>query len=1036
MRSLDLKPSHKAVKLYYETLAKYSEAGESKELTVKDAFADLLKHCCQKFGWMLIQEKRVTLANKKSIQLDGSLEYDGLRYGIWEAKDSKDNLEKEVKDKFNKGYPKDNILFQSPERVIIYQDNKQVFDGDIRQPDILIEALRLFFEYQSPLTEQWELEAKKFGENVRGLAERLIALIDKERKTNTKFIDAFTNFTSICQQAINPNISELAIEEMLIQHLLTERIFHSVFNNSDFTRKNIIAIEIEKVINALTVKSFSRDHFLSSANSFYRTLEDTAATITDFSEKQDFLNTVYEKFFQGFAVKVADTHGIVYTPQPIVNFMVQSVEEILQREFNKSLSSSGVHILDPFVGTGNFILRVMREIAQVKKMALPDKYKNELHCNEIMLLPYYIASMNIEHEYFETTGKYEPFEGICLVDTFSDQEAQQLDFFTPENTARVKKQRETPLFVILGNPPYNAWQMNENDNNKNRKYDVKNGNGNGNGNHGISIDQRVRETYAKDSKATNKNSLSDPYIKAIRWASDRIGDEGMIAFVTNNGFIEGIACDGMRKQLEKDFDLIYILDLGGNSRKTTDNPKAVSNVFDIRVGVSVNFFIKKQKKSKVAKIYYTKVDDFISKAEKFNFLDQSASKFYGIKWQKIKPDQKFNWLTQGLEKDFANFLAIGSKEAKSSKFDNDRVIFKSYSNGINTSRDAWAYNFNGENLAQNIQKMITNYNQEVFRWSHKTNQNISLDDFVLYDESKISWSSSLKLYLNRGIQLAYNSDCIRRSVYRPFSSCYLYFAYGLNHRPGQFPYILPTPETESENQVIWLKVGKELPMFALMVNVLPDLLPQGGSQCFPYYIYDEDGTNRRENITDWALEEFRIHYQNKRIKKWDIFYYVYGILHHPTYRTKYAANLKRELPRIPYAPAFRDFAKAGKKLADLHINYENQAEYPLTFIENNDIPLDLRVEKMRLSKDKTQLIYNDFLTLSGIPSEVFEYKLGNRSALDWIIDQYQVKTDKRSGIINDPNRLDDEQYIIKLIGKVITVSLETLKIIKKLPSLT
>ncbi|MGL6284239.1 MAG: N-6 DNA methylase, partial [Microcoleaceae cyanobacterium] len=344
-------------------MAKYSEAGESKELTVKDAFADLLKHCCQKLGWMLIQEKRVTLANKKSIQLDGSLEYDGLRYGIWEAKDSKDNLEKEVKDKFAKGYPKDNILFQSPERVIIYQDKKQVFDGDIRQPDILIEALRLFFEYQSPLTEQWELEAKKFGENVRGLAERLIALIDKERQTNKKFIDAFANFTSICQQAINPNISELAIEEMLIQHILTERIFCSVFNNSDFTRKNIIAIEIEKVINALTSKSFSRDHFLASADSFYRTLENTAATITDFGEKQDFLNTVYEKFFQGFAVKVADTHGIVYTPQPIVNFMVQSVEEILKREFNKSLSSQGVHILDPFVGTGNFILRVMREIA-------------------------------------------------------------------------------------------------------------------------------------------------------------------------------------------------------------------------------------------------------------------------------------------------------------------------------------------------------------------------------------------------------------------------------------------------------------------------------------------------------------------------------------------------------------------------------------------------------------------------------------------------------------------------------------------------
>jgi predicted helicase len=1026
MRSLDLKPNHKAVKLYYETLAKYSEAGESKELTVKDAFADLLKYCCQKFGWMLIQEKRVTLANKKSIQLDGSLEYDGLRYGIWEAKDSKDNLEKEVKEKFKKGYPKDNILFQSPERVIIYQDNKQVFDGDIRKPDILIEALRLFFEYQSPLTEQWELEAKKFGENVRGLAERLITLIDKERQTNKNFIDAFNNFTNICRQAINPNISELAIEEMLIQHLLTERIFRSVFNNPDFTRKNIIAIEIEKVINALTSKSFSRDHFLSSANSFYRTLEDTAATITDFSEKQDFLNTVYEKFFQGFAVKVADTHGIVYTPQPIVNFMVQSVEEILKREFNKSLSSSGVHILDPFVGTGNFILRVMREIAQVKKMALPDKYKNELHCNEIMLLPYYIASMNIEHEYFEATGKYEPFEGICLVDTFSDQEAEQLSFFTPENTARVKKQRETPLFVIVGNPPYNASQANINDNNKNRKYEE--------------VDRRVSQTYAKDSQAGLKRFLSDPYVKAIRWASDRIGDEGVIAFITNNGFIDNLACDGMRKHLQQDFNCIYVLDLKGNVRKDSMRDGIPigekHTIFGLgaMVGIAVTFLIK-HKNSDKHEVFYSEVEWKATRQEKFDLIEKAVT-FDKLNWKLIQPDKKYNWLTENLQDDFQIFIALGSKQVKSDKTFTG-VIFYQFSLGVGTNRDSWAYNFNSDNLAQNMEQMIITYNQEMSRWQQRKNKKIIVDDFVIYDETKISWSGNLKDHLIRNTNIQYDLAKIRKSIYRPFTVSFLYFDAHLNNRRYLFPYIFPTEETESENIVILVTNHSQIPFVVQITNCIP-CLDVGGrpSQCFPYYVYDEDGTNRRENITDWALEEFRSHYQNKRIKKWDIFYYVYGLLHHPTYRSKYAANLKRELPRIPYAPDFSAFAKAGKKLADLHINYEDQPEYPLTFIENNDIPLDLRVEKMRLSKDKTQLIYNDFLTLSGIPVEVFEYKLGNRSALDWIIDQYQVKTDKRSGIINDPNRLDDEQYIIKLIGKVITVSLETLKIIKNLPSLT
>src|SRR5436190_9068932 len=337
---------------------------------------------------------------------------------------------------------------------------------------------------------------------------------------------------------------------MLIQHLLTERIFRTVFNNPDFTRRNVIAAEIEKVIDVLTSQSLSRDDFLKSLDQFYKAIESTAKTIEDFTQKQEFLNTVYEKFFQGFSVKVADTHGIVYTPVSIVNFMVRSVEDILQKEFGKSLSSSDVHILDPFVGTGNFIVHIMQAI---KKTALPQKYRDELHCNEVMLLPYYIASMNIEHEFFEATGKYELFEGICLVDTFELSEAQQISFFSTENTARVERQKHAPIRVVIGNPPYNAWQLNENDNNKNRKYKR--------------MDKRVAETYAKDSKATNKNALSDPYVKAIRWATDRIKDDGIVALVTNGSFIESVAFDGMRKNLEKDFDSIYVVDLGGDVRR-------------------------------------------------------------------------------------------------------------------------------------------------------------------------------------------------------------------------------------------------------------------------------------------------------------------------------------------------------------------------------------------------------------------------------------------------------------------------------------
>jgi len=369
------------------------------------------------------------------------------------------------------------------------------------------------------------------------------------------------------------------VEEMIIQHLLTERIFRKIFSAADFLQRNVIAQEIEKVIAALTSKAFSRDDFLRSLDHFYVAVEHAADTIKDFSEKQKFLNTVYERFFQGFSVKVADTHGIVYTPQPLVNFMVNSVEHLLKTEFGKSLADKDVHILDPFTGTGNFIVNLMRHIP---RSALPHKFREELHCNEVMLLPYYVAAMNIEHEFYEATGRYEPFEGVCLVDTFETAETAQSDFeralFNEANAARVERQRKAPIKVILSNPPYNAWQQDEMDNNRNRKYRT--------------IDQRVRETYGADSIAQNKNSLADPYIKALRWASDRIGNCGIVCYVSNNAFVDSLSCDGVRQNLEKEFDSIYILDLGGNVRKNPKLSGTTHNVFGIQVGVSINIFVR------------------------------------------------------------------------------------------------------------------------------------------------------------------------------------------------------------------------------------------------------------------------------------------------------------------------------------------------------------------------------------------------------------------------------------------------------------
>jgi hypothetical protein len=509
MKTLDLKPTHKPVKDYYEEINNLSTLGAHHEGAVSPAFAKLLSHCAHQFGQTLIEKQALKL-EKAIIFVDGTIvDSFNLSHGFWEAKDSDDDLDKEIKRKFEAGYPRSNILFQEPARIVIYQDKQKVFDNNISDPEKLVDALKLFFQYEAPAIEEWVKAVEEFKFKVRELANVLLGLIEKERKNNKAFILAFEEFLELCRQTINPNISVPAVEEMLIQHLLTERIFRKVFNNPDFIERNAVASEIEKVIVALTSPYFSRNDFLKPLDVFYGAIETTAATIDDFSQKQGFLNTVYEKFFQGFSVKVADTHGIVYTPQPIVQFMVKSVEHVLQKEFKRSLSDNGVHIIDPFVGTGNFILRVMHEIPNSK---LTSKYSTELHCNEVMLLPYYIASMNIEHGYFEVTGKYQPFEGICLVDTFDLYQIKQLSLMTKKNTTRVITQQKAPIFVVLGNPPYNAGQVNENDNNKNRKYEE--------------MDKRVSNTYGTGSKATLLRKLNDPYVKAIRWASDRIGEEG------------------------------------------------------------------------------------------------------------------------------------------------------------------------------------------------------------------------------------------------------------------------------------------------------------------------------------------------------------------------------------------------------------------------------------------------------------------------------------------------------------------------------
>ena len=1012
------KPTHKAIKQYYQSLKEYSDRNVTHEGTLETAFQRLLDAAAHTRGWQLIPKQKIKVG-KTTLFPDGTLrDLFNARCGFWEAKDTDDNLDEEIAKKLAKGYPTLNTIFEDTRQAVLFQSGQDRGRFDLTDPKQLANLLNDFFSYTEPEIEDFHSAVAEFQTEVPNLGKGLAQIIAKAHQTNRGFQTAFADFFVLCQQTLNPNISQAAVDEMLVQHLLTERLIRKIFDNPEFTRRNVIAAEIEKVIDALVSLSFNRDDFLKSLDRFYRAIENAAHTLEDFSEKQQFLNTVYERFFQGYSVKVADTHGIVYTPQAIVDFMCASVEEVLKTEFGLTLGSKDVNILDPCTGTGNFIVNLIRRIP---KRDLPRVYKEQLFANEVMLLPYYIAALNIEHAYYEKTNQYEAFDGLCFVDTLdmAKEHATLYAFLNEANTERVERQKKTPITVVIGNPPYNVGQLNENDNNKNRKYSV--------------IDKRIHETYAKASNATLNTKLYDAYVKFFRWAVDRLSGDGIVCFVSNNSFIDQIAFDGMRKHLMKDFSRIYHLHLEGNVRENPKLSGTAYNVFGIRVGVGITVAIRSEK-HKDHRLYFDRVEKTLRKEEKLIWVEKQGS-VHGVTWERLLPDGKNTWLVAKYSGEFSGFLALGSKKAKMKAGRPDGVICKTYSLGVSTNRDRVVYDFDSKALSQRVSKFCDDYNAEIDRFTRK-GKNLNLDDFL--DYSKIKWSRNLKRSLRHSESLEFDESRIRLGLYRPFVKKYLYFAEIASDELGKFPRFYPTAAQECENKAICvLTIGYRASWGAIVTDCIANLnmVSVDGFQCFPYYTYDEDGSNRRENITQWALDQFRTHYADKKIKKRDIFHYVYGLLHHSGYRTKFADNLKRELPRIPFASDFWAFAKAGKELAQLHLEYEKLEPYPLNWIETEGVPLSYQVmDKMRLGAGKKELHVNPSLTLADIPKEVFDYRLGNRSALEWVIDQYQVSQDKTSGIRTDPNRADDPEYIVRLVGQVIRVSLETVRITQGLPA--
>jgi predicted helicase len=962
---LELSPSDPIIKTYLKDLQHLKSHQVTHELGLKGPFQTLLDKAAKKRGWTLVPELSTHSGGRRVVP-DGTVRDEfRLARGWWEAKDTSDNLAAEIQKKLKAGYPTRNTIFEDTQTAVLFQDRAERGEFPLADPHQIAGLLNTFFTHDESDEREFHRAMDEFKSRIPDLAQSLRDHIDEAHKKNKRFRDAFAEFVALCRASLNPDLTEAKVDEMLIQHLLTERLMSRLFNNPEFTHRNVIAAQVEGVINALASSSFSKADFLKRLDPYYKAIEKAGAGLSHFTEKQDFLNSVYEQFFQKFSPDIADTHGIVYTPREIVDYMCDSVEQALKNEFGFTLASPEVVILDPATGTGNFIVNL---IDRMKPSALAEAYRNRLFANEVMLLPYYVASLNIEHAYYESMQQYEPFEGLCFVDTLDMAEAQQIGLFTAANTERVAREKQAAITVIIGNPPYNVGQKSENDNNQNRKYKE--------------IDQRIRDTYAKDSKATNKNSLADMYVKFFRWASDRLGDRnGIVCLVSNNSFVDQLAFDGMRKHLLKDFQQIDHIDLHGNVRRNPKISGTSHNVFGIQVGVGITLAVKK--KGATPRLRYHRVPEMWRKAEKLEFVAKGQ-----IPWQTLPPDAHHTWLVPENADEYRDFLAM-------------EEMFDLHTNGVKTNRDDVVYDWNREKLAERMQQFITDYNAEVYR--HKAERRANWPDHI-------KWSETLKKAALRGETLKLDITKIVRALYRPYTQRWLYFDSHLNERVYQWPKI--------SGRVIWVKVGPDWPFFALMSDVICDLLPQGGSQCFPL-----------SHLKDSAVEQFRARYADPSITREDVFHYLYAVLHHPAYRERFAANLKRELPRIPFAPDFRAFAQAGRELARLHVDYESLPAWPLQAIENDSLPYSESVTKMKLSEDKQSIRINQSLTLTGIPPETFDYRLGSRSALEWIVDQYQVKGD------SDPNREDDPHYIVLLVGQVVRASVETSRILKTLPRL-
>jgi len=905
----------------------------------------------------------------------------------------------------------------------------------------------------------WEDWANDIAKIARTHIDRIQGILENPDYESERA--TFNAFAAELRDDLNDSITDAEIVEMLAQHLVTKPVFDALFDEYSFASHNPMSKAMQGVLDALNEHQLAKE--ADTLEKFYQSVRQRASGIESAAGKQKIIVELYDKFFANAFPRMRDKLGIVYTPVEVVDFILHSVNHLLQKEFGQTLGSKGVHIIDPFTGTGTFITRLIQS-GLIKPEELPHKYRHEIHANELVLLAYYIAAINIEAAYHgEVFDEYTPFEGICLTDTFQMYEKDDLvDELLEDNSARRKRQKELDIRVIVGNPPYSVGQGDANANNANVRYPH--------------LDARIRDTYGACSDATNKNSLYDSYIRSIRWASDRIGDAGVIGFVTNAGFVDARTADGLRRCLVNEFSSLYVFHLRGLRGQKTAGERAKKEGGQIfgagsSAAIAISLLIKNPSSGHNGQIYFHDIGDYLSREDKLEKIAAFAS-ISGIEqWQSITPDEHGDWLKQR-DLSFDQHISLGDKENKGAL-----KLFDNYSNGVKTQRDAWAFNSSQSKLADNMSGMISFYNAEVARFnaSHpgldtKARQ-AQVDRFIDTDPARISWTRALKQDIARDRSYCFDANCIVPSLYRPFTKQWLYFNRRFNEMVYQMPRFFSS--AESDNFVIGVSAaGEKVGFSALISRHVPSLhfVDIEGSQCFPLFLYDEiaqaskddlfaepfeGGLRRRDAITDAGLAHFQAAYPGEQICKEDLFYYVYGILHSTDYRERFADNLSKELPRIPAvkrATDFWAFSKAGRALAELHLNYETVEPYPLTIESKGKLTdADYRVEKMKFAKkkdpetgksvtDRSTVIYNGKITLKDIPEAAWGYVVNGKAALDWVMERQAVRTDKASGIVNDANdwaieTMGNPRYPLELFQRVVTVSLETQKIVNNLPPL-